>query len=78
MINHKEYDALIKDFKPKFGNEKHIRISKKIQVINTKEKRWQKTIENGKDGRKSRTEINELKDHLVYLIKNEIYAKTIK
>ena len=66
-----QYENLLKIFKPKFGNNEHIRIYNLTKDIAKKEASLQRTVERGKDGRNTIEKIVDLKTRAVRLLEQE-------
>lgn len=64
-----EYDNIIKEFKPEFGNKHHIQALDNIKNLKKMETILKRKIDNGKAGGKLLEEVENLKSHIIFNIK---------
>lgn len=70
QIIHKQYQELVSNFRPEFGNLRHIRISKEIASMNKLQVEYEKKIEATHDIKIIRDDIRKLKRQILYLLKD--------
>lgn len=67
-----EYENIVPEFKPVFGNDLHIDIGKSIAVINKLEKELERFPTDSAKSRVLKEEIYHKKRNVIYAIKNNV------
>lgn len=67
----KQFNELIKNFKPQFGNQEHTRVVEIIKRINQYSKDLKKKLEEKKNVQKIEEGLSRLKRQAIYLLKNQ-------
>ena len=77
MLEHKEYDSLINDYMPKFGDKNSTQIIIKVGQIKNMENRLQKIIGSGRPAKRLMIEIERAKKVTCHLINSQKQPRVI-